>query len=470
MIRLVPFSVGLVACALLSSLHVHAIPTSYPNAFVDPRFLLDHTVWDPASTAAQAAIISGANDLALQGPWSVLQKNYTAPATRNIQDYLSFAPYYWPDCSNAGNTTELPPQEVWDKCKYVDRDGKFVPDQHIVNDTGHFAALGDAVFYNAIAWAITRNGTYASNINTWINTWFVDKDSAQTPNLDNAQVVRGVGMNIGTHTGILDFKGMAKIATGIETLRLGNATEWTQQVDDGFKGWLTAYLPWLKNSTLGVGERTLGNNHGTFYINQEASIHIILQDKPAAIAALNSFFSGEFQAQIDASGEQPLEARRPDPIHYRAYNLAALITNGQIADYLDHPIWKDTTKAGGTIQKATDWAMEQSKYAYKTNETPTAVAELNQVVARIATVFGDTSGKYKDWLKSVDPSEAFFFWDFHATINSTTPSGSSSTTSAGLQSPTTKANHSGGAVSTLSLSATSAILGAIGLVLGSALL
>lgn len=32
--------------------------------------------------------------------------------------------------------------------------------------------------------------------------------------VQNAQVVRGVGMNIGTHTGILDFKGMAKIATG----------------------------------------------------------------------------------------------------------------------------------------------------------------------------------------------------------------------------------------------------------------
>lgn len=114
------------------------------------------------------------------------------------------------------------------------------------------------------------------------------------------------------------------IYPGIETLRLGKAPEWTQAVDDGLKAWLTAYLPWLKNSPLGIGERTLGkyvpsslttrneelnerisiSNHGTFYINQEAAIHVILQDKPSAIAALESFFTGEYQSQIDASGEQ----------------------------------------------------------------------------------------------------------------------------------------------------------------------
>lgn len=35
--------------------------------------------------------------------------------------------------------------------------------------------------------------------------------------VDYGQLVRGVGMNIGTHTGILDLKGMAKIATGKQT-------------------------------------------------------------------------------------------------------------------------------------------------------------------------------------------------------------------------------------------------------------
>lgn len=67
--------------------------------------------------------------------------------------------------------------------------------------------------------------------------------------------MRGVGENVGVHTGLLDFKGMAKLATGVLTLRLGNATEWTEEVDNGFKGWLNAYLPWLLNDTLAVQER-----------------------------------------------------------------------------------------------------------------------------------------------------------------------------------------------------------------------
>lgn len=96
-----------------------------------------------------------------------------------------------------------------------------------------------------------------------------------------AQLVRGVGMNIGTHTGVLDFKGFAKMASGecfsqplcwyctrqrsryadwqpsaaILTLRQGGSTGWTKATDDGFKAWLTEYLPWLRNSTLGTQER-----------------------------------------------------------------------------------------------------------------------------------------------------------------------------------------------------------------------
>lgn len=43
---------------------------------------------------------------------------------------------------------------VWKTCPYYTRDGEFNPDRLLVNDTGHFGALSDAVLYNAIAWAI----------------------------------------------------------------------------------------------------------------------------------------------------------------------------------------------------------------------------------------------------------------------------------------------------------------------------
>jgi len=85
-------------------------------------------------------------------------------------------------------------------------------------------------------------------------------------------------MNVGVHTGLLDFKGMARIATGnpspfpfqprhikqcswtpgVLILRLGGAAEWTAQVDAGFKSWLTSYLPWVTGSKLALEEKATG--------------------------------------------------------------------------------------------------------------------------------------------------------------------------------------------------------------------
>lgn len=50
----------------------------------------------------------------------------------------------------------------------ANRDGQFVYDQHIVNNTGDFSALGDAVMY--ASWStITGNDTHATNVAKWID-------------------------------------------------------------------------------------------------------------------------------------------------------------------------------------------------------------------------------------------------------------------------------------------------------------
>lgn len=69
-----------------------------------------------------------------------------------------------------------------------------------------------------------------------------------------AQLIRGVGKMVGTHTGLLDFKGMAKIATGVLTLRLGDASGWTKEVDQGFQAWIKEYLVWATTNELAIDE------------------------------------------------------------------------------------------------------------------------------------------------------------------------------------------------------------------------
>lgn len=101
----------------LFALRTTAIPTSYANAFVDPRWILAKSAWNVNGTEAQEAITSGAHDYALQGPWSTTNKTIMPP-TNNTRDYFSFAPYWWPNCTNVHNTTELTTYQVWTECIY----------------------------------------------------------------------------------------------------------------------------------------------------------------------------------------------------------------------------------------------------------------------------------------------------------------------------------------------------------------
>jgi hypothetical protein len=88
--------------------HVRAAATSYANVFVDPDFIVARQF--PNNTlAAQQTIVSWAQELAAEGPWStskicifltleglkrflaVMSKNVTPPSG-DKHDYLSWAP------------------------------------------------------------------------------------------------------------------------------------------------------------------------------------------------------------------------------------------------------------------------------------------------------------------------------------------------------------------------------------------
>ena len=143
------------------------------------------------------------------------------PPTGDKHTYMSWLPYWWPDCSNVGNTTILPEKEgsctspilplprvlttltVYTKCKYVSRDGKFNPDVRSVNDTGEFQAMSDAVLYNTLAWVVNGSDVYMKNAVHYIDTWFINPATYMYPNLVFAQGRRGVGGNNGSRTGVL---------------------------------------------------------------------------------------------------------------------------------------------------------------------------------------------------------------------------------------------------------------------------
>ncbi|CUA74086.1 hypothetical protein RSOLAG22IIIB_10971 [Rhizoctonia solani] len=274
-----------------------------------------------------------------------------------------------------------------------------------------FQAMSDSVFFNSMAWVITGDNTYASNAANEVKTWFVDSATAMTPNLNYAQVKRGPGNQIGQHTGVLDLKCMSKLVSGVLMLRNGSASAWTSDIDSGLRTWVTSYITWLTTNDLALQEKASTNNHGSFYFNQLAALQVFVDDTAGAKKTIQEYFEGIYQNQIDANGDQPLETARTRPYHYRAYNLAAMIVNARIGQYVGYDAWQLKTKNGTTIQDACNYAMTFT--AAQSNETGYD-AELYPNVAAVAAIYGDPDGKYSKWLAGRDtsfPGQPYFLWN-----------------------------------------------------------
>ncbi|THH06681.1 hypothetical protein EW146_g9539 [Bondarzewia mesenterica] len=322
-------------------------------------------------------------------------------------------------------------KHVWTTCPYYQRDGLFNPDVRLVNNTGDFSAMADAVLYNAMAWALNGTDSYAANAVSFIKAWFLDDATKMNPNLNYAQMNRGPSGQKGAHTGVLcvplsilflhrpvrtlislpfveDLKCFVKIVNGVLILENENSQAWTSDIKTQMTNWTTEYIQWLETDSLALAEATAPNNHGTFYFNQLAALKILVGDVGGARNVTQTYFDTLFMNQIDANGEQPLEAIRTRPYHYRSYNLAAMITNARIAAYAGSTTaWNYTTTKGGTILAALDFAM--------TVPPKSEVAdELYPIVAAIAAVYGDPEGKYVGLLNGAEKgyaAEPYFLWD-----------------------------------------------------------
>ncbi|KAF9531114.1 chondroitin AC/alginate lyase [Crepidotus variabilis] len=388
--------------------------TAYTNDFIDPDYILVGNFGDQTQ-AAQASIMAWANELSLTGPWSVIQKPVTPPSG-DKHDYMSWAPYWWPDCSSVGNTTVLPDEEsIWTTCPYVQHDGVFNPDRLLVNDIGRFSNMSEAVLYNTIAWTFRTSDreTYEANAVKYLRTWFIDTETRMNTNLAYGQMHRGPTGQKGTATGVLDLHSMTKVASSVLILRQGQSTAWTAELDDALKSWCREYAQWLQTAAIAVSEGNAENNHGTFYAAQLAAVKIILGDLNGAKNATDNYFKKQFLEQIDGKGEQPLEASRTHPYHYRSYNLAAVITTARIASYLDrssHP-FNLTTNGGATIKTAVDYSMTISP---ATSSEEEYTSEIYPNVAAVAAIYGDSDGSYLNFVKDGYPDfieEPFILWD-----------------------------------------------------------
>ncbi|KAH7915386.1 alginate lyase-domain-containing protein [Hygrophoropsis aurantiaca] len=314
------------------------------------------------------------------------------------------------------STTHLAPSATWTTCPYVVKDGRVNPDVRTLQGVPAINDASQSILYNAIAYALNPNGSYSHNVATSIDAFFFSPSSRMNPNLNFGQVVRGPGHKgqQGTFTGILDFRGIVKIVNGIFIMRGTTAPDWTMERDQGMTTWMSHYKDWLQTSSLGIeaASRPKRNysNHGSFFASQLAAAQMLVGDTKGAMTTLQKYFSNQFQDQIASSGEQPFEAVRTRPYHYRCFNLEAMITNAKLGDQLGLNLWTTKSKYGATVQDALDYTM-------KLDPKHEEVGDIFPHVSAVAAAYGDPDGKYGAFLQKTDPDyQSHPFWYYDQTI------------------------------------------------------
>ncbi|KZT30352.1 chondroitin AC/alginate lyase [Neolentinus lepideus HHB14362 ss-1] len=307
-------------------------------------------------------------------------------------------------------TSQMPPSATWTTCPYIARDGKVNPDVTNLTGSKSMVHMSQAVLYGATA-SVLKEGdsAYSQQTAEFLYTFFLDPATAINPNVNFGQLVRGPGPQgqIGTFTGILDLRGMVKVVNAIAIMIYSRSPDWTRDKHSGMRQWMGKYQSWLQTSSLGKEVATKPNNHATFYFNQLAVSKVFMGDLGGAADVLQRYFNTTFLDQIAVSGEQPFEAVRTRPFHYRCFNLEAMITNAKLGDELGLNFWRAKSNYGATIQTAVDYAMAQ-------DPKEEDITELAPHVAAVAAIYGDPIGKYAAFLQRSMPkyrSQPFWFYD-----------------------------------------------------------
>ncbi|KAH8113005.1 alginate lyase-domain-containing protein [Phellopilus nigrolimitatus] len=375
-------------------------PPADGNDWVNPSFVLQKS----GLPEAQKKISEYARSSASQGPWIL-------PPNGDKLDYLSWAPYHWPDCNwCTGPRTHL--TTAWTTCKYVTKDGQLNPDVRLLNGVIAIVDVTQSVLWNVVASVLAGTSDTAQTAVQFMQGFFLDDKTGMHPRVAYGQVIRGPGQQVGEFLGVIDLRGMVKIANAIQIMRAAGTSAWTSTLDAQMVAWTQQYVKWLQSSSIGQTALSAPNNHGSFATNQLAAMNILIQNQDDAAAALNAYFKKQFQDQIAASGEQPFEAVRTRPYHYRCFNLEAMITNAKLGDQLGLNFWTTKSKYGATIKDALDFTLRQ-------NPGKEDVSDIFPHVAAIAAAYGDADGKYAAFLKRADDSyltAPYYYYDQTAAL------------------------------------------------------
>lgn len=294
---------------------------------------------EPELTAVNK-IIRDADKCLKAEPESVMEKT-KVPPSGNKHDYMSIAPYFWPDPSRSNG---LP---------YIRQDGKVNPESRNEENTDHIR-LGrtiDRIETLALAYYFTHEKKYADHAAKLIKVWFINPDTQMNPNLNFAQAI--AGKTDGRGEGILDARRMGSVIDSVNLI--GNSSDFTEANQKALMQWMATYYEWLMKSANGKAERAATNNHGTWFDVQAAHLALGLGKKDEAKKIIDAARSKRINVQIEPDGKQPQELARTASFSYSCMNLDAFFKLANLGDHAGVDLWRKNNKDSRSLRKALDF-------------------------------------------------------------------------------------------------------------------
>ncbi|KAI8576782.1 hypothetical protein K450DRAFT_213667 [Umbelopsis ramanniana AG] len=294
---------------------------------------------NPLLAPAYKSLIAAADQALDCSPFSVTHKT-TLPPSGDKHDYLSIAPYWWPDASKL------------DGLPYINRDGEFNPaSRDSSTDSIRFKEFTSVLESLSLAYYFSDDRKYADKAVALLNAWFLDAETLMHPHLEYGQGIAGV--TTGRGIGLIDTR---NITTIIDSIIILDPVLTEKQVR-GLEDWFEQFLQWLCTSKNGLEERNQMNNHGTFYDSQVACIAIFLGKDDLAKDRIRDTLTNRLPEQIESDGRQPKELHRTRSFHYSAFNLTAYARVARYGQLLGLDLWHADPSGTGSpmLKTAITW-------------------------------------------------------------------------------------------------------------------
>ena len=332
---------------------------------------------DPLIRTAYTELLKRADAALARKPGSVMDKT-TIPLSDDRRDYISLAPYWWPDPANP-------------KGPYVRRDGEFNPRRDTrAFDRTAIGRLGADSEVLGLAYFYTGDARYAAKAAAVIRAWFLDPATAMNPNMNYAQAVPG--RENGRPEGVLDSNAFQPVIETIGLIAPSGALAPAEVT--ALEAWFGRYVDWLQKSANGKGEAAAKNNHGIWYDGLLTHYALFARRPDIARRVVTAFPKARIAAQFDPSGRLPAELGRTRSLHYSIFALAPAYDVATLAACLGEDLWGYADSKGRGLRGATlflaGYRGRIEAWPYK--EIKPDPAELDDLLLRASHVWPDIDG------------------------------------------------------------------------------